>query len=233
MKNMDNRDWETWETHSEYGQTMEDRALGKAPLMEQIKQLVPLFKSVYKPGMSVLDIGCGVGHFFPALNKFGKIDYLGIDVTKSYIERAKRIFKDVKNAKFQVGDIFDLKLNKEFDTVICYMVLPFIPDYKKALDELSKVTKKDLFIRLLLSPGHTYIIKRYLDEKKFNYYNIYYEKEFVEYLNKIGFEDVKVYDDEFNLKMNKVDEWSTYTLGNMQISGNLILTWKVVHASKK
>lgn len=233
------RIWEQLWSEKAYGELMKKRALGKEPEMEQIKQLARLVRKVYMPGMKVLDVGCGVGHFYPPLKKIDEnISYVGVDVSEHYLKLAKKIFAGEKNVKMSRDDIFDLKFKDgSFDIVICYMVLPFIPNWKKAVKELVRVTKKHLFIRLLLS-DFTYIIKIYkkghAENAPYEFYNIYSEGEFVDQLKASGAGTVEVLADKVKIKMKKKKElpFSTYTHGKLQIIGNIVLTWKVVHVSK-
>jgi ubiquinone/menaquinone biosynthesis C-methylase UbiE len=94
------------------------------------------------------------------------------------------------------GDIFDLRIDdNSYNIVICCMVLPFIPRWRKALSKLVRVTKKHLFLRLLLS-DYTYIIKIYKEGHKkgasYEYYNIYSERVFVGHLMRLGMRNVQV-----------------------------------------
>ena len=232
------RIWEHWDEKA-YGELMRRRALGLEPEMEQIKHLRKLVKKVYEPGMKVLDVGCGAGHFYPPLKKIDKdINYLGIDISDHYVKLAGELFAGEKNFEIRKGDIFRLDLDDDsYDITICYMVLPFIPNYEKAVKELMRVTKRHSFIRLLLS-DYTYIIKIYKEGFKegipFEYYNIYSEDEFVRYLKDLGAKEVEVMPDEFKIKLKKKKDmkFSTYTYGKLQIIGNIVLTWRVVHATK-
>jgi ubiquinone/menaquinone biosynthesis C-methylase UbiE len=234
------RIWEQLWSEKEYGELMKRRALGQEPEMEQIKQLTKLVRGVYKPGMKVLDVGCGAGHFYPSLRKIDKnISYVGVDISENYLKLARKIFAGEKNVKIGKEDIFGLKFKDgSFDIVICYMVLPFIPNWRKAVKELVRVTKRHLFIRLLLS-DFTYIVKiykkRHAENAPYEYYNIYSEKEFVNQLKAAGARKVKILEDEvkINIKRKKELPFSTYTYGKMQIIGNIVLTWKIVHASKR
>lgn len=58
------REWERLRDEKAYGELMKRRALGLEPEMEQVKQLVKLVRRVYTSGMKILDVGCGVCHFY-------------------------------------------------------------------------------------------------------------------------------------------------------------------------
>lgn len=235
------KEWEYGLEDDSHLFAMLKRATGKAPAMEQTKQLVELVGEIYRPGMRVLDVCCGAGHFYPALESIDKnIIYHGCDISIKYIAAARETFKEKANAGFFEGNIFNLPFpDNSYDIVFCYTTIQHFPDYREAVRELLRVTAKHLFMRLLLS-DHTYIIKRFkkglLDEKEqpaFVYYNIWNESEFVDYLeSNLGCREVKVYDDRFNVEIPKVNNWDTYTLAGMQISGNIILTWKHVRTVK-
>lgn len=238
---MGKRNWEYGLESQDHLSAMLKRATGGAPVMEQTKQLVELVREIYRPGMRVLDVCCGAGHFYPALESVDKnMIYHGCDLSAKCVAAAREVFKEKANVGFFEGDIFNLPfLDGSYDIVFCYTTLQHFPGYREAVRELLRVTAKYLFIRLLLS-DHTYIIKRFksglLDEKgqpAFVYYNIWDEGEFVNYLeNDLGCREVKVYDDRFNVEIPKANSWDTYTLAGMQISGNIILTWKHVRAVK-
>jgi SAM-dependent methyltransferase len=56
-------------------------------------------------GVSVLDVGCGMGDFFGWLTENGlRVDYTGVDITPPMIEIARRRFPD---ARFEVGNLMD------------------------------------------------------------------------------------------------------------------------------
>ena len=135
---MQARKWEPWHQDLDYGTVMQQRALGHEPEMEQTKQLVNLFRPYYRPGLSVIDAGCGAGHFYPSLLAVGEqIEYLGIDITKTYIQLARKTFMHDNRAKFAIADLFNMGIaNNAFDIGLCYMVLPFIPDYHRAFASL-------------------------------------------------------------------------------------------------
>ena len=66
----------------------------------------------------VLDVGCGTGGNAIALAELG-YDVVGIDISPSMIERAKRNARGVDNAEFLVMDMRNLTFRSEFDAAIC------------------------------------------------------------------------------------------------------------------
>jgi len=73
-----------------------------------------------KPGFSLADIGCGLGHFYEYLKKRKlpekwKIDYAGYDINPKLIEGASKKFPEVK---FAVRDILDGYFTEKFDFIV-------------------------------------------------------------------------------------------------------------------
>lgn len=98
-----------------------------------------------KPGMSVLDCGCGPGTITLDLAEAvapGKAT--GIDIEAAMIEQAKGIATErgIGNAVFQVDDITNLSFADDtFDVVFSSAVLEHLPDPVVALREVRRVLK--------------------------------------------------------------------------------------------
>ena len=79
-------------------------------------------------GKRVLDLGCNAGYWSLAAIEAGADFVLGIDGRQMHIDQANLVF-DVKGIeatryRFELSDIFDLKLNEEpFDIVLCLGLL--------------------------------------------------------------------------------------------------------------
>lgn len=85
-----------------------------------------------------LDLGCGTGDFSVL---FPSDKYLGIDVSKSYIDYAK---KKYKNYSFLVGDATNMNFDMKFDNVLILGMLHHLRDdeIRTILSLLCKILKR-------------------------------------------------------------------------------------------
>ena len=85
----------------------------------------------------ILDLGCGLGHFYPFLKKnFRTVNYTGIDIVPAFISCAK---KKYPRAKFICQDILVKDLNEKFDYV--FISGMFNNSMPRATSFLKKITK--------------------------------------------------------------------------------------------
>ena len=136
-----------------YGTLMLKRAQGKLPEMESSKSVSKVITNVISDGDKILDVGCGLGHYYISLKKRVKknFQYVGMDVIDDYMKRARIIFKDEINVDFKKGDIFNIPFkNKSFDIVMCNNFLHNLPSIDKPIHELMRVSKKYVVIRTLI-----------------------------------------------------------------------------------
>ena len=112
-----------------------------------------MLKNIILEGDKILDVGCGLGHYYISLKKRVKqeFQYVGIDVTEDYIKKAKIIFKDEENVNFRKGDIFNIPFkNDSFDIVMCNNFFHNLPSIDKPIHELLRVSKRYTIIRTLV-----------------------------------------------------------------------------------
>ena len=115
--------------------------LNRRDVTTHAAHLLPLLK----PGLRVLDFGCGPGTLtlgMAELVKPGEVH--GIDMEESQIEMAKSSAEKGghDNVLFQVGDVTDLPFEDDsFDVAHCHSVLMFVPDTLAALTEVKRVLK--------------------------------------------------------------------------------------------
>ncbi len=98
-----------------------------------------------RPGLRVLDFGCGPGTVSVGLAKAVEPGELhGVDMEESQIELARAVAESDRqgNAVFHVGDILHLPFEDgSFDVAHCHNVLMHIPDTQAVLTEVKRVLK--------------------------------------------------------------------------------------------
>lgn len=106
------------------------------------RQIYAKFLSYLEPGQRVLDAGCGDGVLSCMLGQRG-IKVIGIDISAPNIEGARRLAKEWGvSVTFLRTDLEDLPfLDNSFDVVLSSHVLEHLPNLKKGLRELYRVTR--------------------------------------------------------------------------------------------
>jgi SAM-dependent methyltransferase len=101
------------------------------------------FLAYTKKHAKILDLGCGNGRLCDFL-KPKEVSYLGIDHNSQLLDLARKNFPE---ARFQLDDIMDLKLEEEaFDNVFCIAAFHHIPTKKmrkKVLADVHRALKPD------------------------------------------------------------------------------------------
>lgn len=98
-----------------------------------------------KPGIRVLDVGCGPGSLSVGLAEAVSPGELrGVDVEPGQVEMAARAAAErwLGNAEFSVADVRDLPFGDgSFDLVHCSDTLAYVPDTGAALEEMKRVLR--------------------------------------------------------------------------------------------
>jgi ubiquinone/menaquinone biosynthesis C-methylase UbiE len=97
---------------------------------------------------AVLDAGCGTGRLVPYLLE--KIGPRGLLVEADFSEEMLRIAKSKGRQKrlfFVLADAEKIPFREKiFDAVICFALLPHLPDKKAALKEFHRILKPEKFL---------------------------------------------------------------------------------------
>jgi len=255
--------WKTWDKTPKYGDVFYDRATGKMPEMESSKAVASRISRLASAGDSILDVGCGGGHYLVSLDKtmVKPFSYTGVDATEYYIEKAKEAFSGKSAATglrcepvFDTGDIFNLQHDdNSFDIVFCSNVLLHLPSVTRPLSELVRVSRRYVLIRTLVGNEpfrimHVISPEEYNedgDPEKFNYFNIYSEsfmRSFISVLpgvKNVSFEP----DNDFNPDNIGSTEYVrggkevpvnlTRIINGMQVNNYIIEPWCFVLIEKK
>ena len=100
---------------------------------------------------TALEVGCGPGDLAKRLLPNLRCNrYVGTDIGKDEIEIAR---KQNPAHEFQVADVYSLPFsNKEFDLTIACEVMEHLKNPHKAIQEISRVTKKHLLLSVPSEP---------------------------------------------------------------------------------
>ena len=102
---------------------------------------VKMLSSHLKPGMSVLELGCGTGSFTRELARSGA-DIVAIDVSPELLEIAK-LNCSVPNVRFQIQNAYSLSYSEAvFDSVVGSSVLHHL-EIEEALRDVYRVLKPE------------------------------------------------------------------------------------------
>jgi ubiquinone/menaquinone biosynthesis C-methylase UbiE len=241
--------WQTWDNDKDYGQVLYQRAIGELPEMESSKAAAKILKAYMREGYRILDVGCGAGHYLRSYRREIKSDfsYTGLDATKNYIALAKKAFKGQQRVNFTTGDVYkiDYKSNN-FDIAVSNNLLQHLPSIQKPIEELCRVAKRMVILRMLVGE-RSFIIKEICNRGKefnnsgepqvFNFFNIY-SKDYMHYLlSKIKkVKEFKISEDtQFNprhiqqsVNENKGAYDVTTVMGKWQVNGYILEPWAFV-----
>lgn len=94
--------------------------------------------------ISILDIPCGTGRFFPFYTKH-RFKFIGMDISPDMVKEALK--KATYPDQVRIGNIFDIDTCTVFDVIICIRFLNLIKedDLKKAFAEMQRVGRRIIF----------------------------------------------------------------------------------------
>lgn len=139
----------------------------KKQYFETIKKIITSDK---KKSGSILDIGCASGDFLTLFKDKPEYSLHGFDFSKKLIKLAK---KKLPEANFRVDNILSPKINKKFDYCVSLGVLNIFDDFKKPLQNMIKLVKKNglLFIFTHINLNNINVRVRYQTQKSKNWYS--------------------------------------------------------------
>ncbi|HPI67021.1 MAG TPA: class I SAM-dependent methyltransferase [bacterium] len=114
-----------------------------------------LIEKHLRPGMKILDLGCGNGRLLKSLKKIEDFSYLGLDNCSALIEKAQENIKTLKHenikTKFVCQDILNLSqfTNNEFEVIFMMASFHHIPSRElreKLLSDIKRILKPGGFL---------------------------------------------------------------------------------------
>lgn len=140
----------------------------RADLLEKklLRQLLDVFSSV----QSLLEIGCGTGHF---TRYFATLlpSVVGLDISPAMLKEARSRDAD-KEIPYLMGDALRLPFSDaSFDVVAFITTLEFIDEPQQALREAGRVARRGLLLGVLNAHSLMGIARRLEGMKKTTVYN--------------------------------------------------------------
>lgn len=111
-----------------------------------------------RPAETLLDVGCGTGHFTRRFASEGILNVLGLDPNIDWLRfaAAHRVGAEL----FIAGDAVALPFaDRSVDITVSVAALCFVADQKRAISELVRVTRRRFAIGLLNRHSPLYLMK--------------------------------------------------------------------------
>jgi ubiquinone/menaquinone biosynthesis C-methylase UbiE len=130
--------WESWMNKHPDPFTSVHRGKDREQLEIGVKDVAE--KLSLRKGELFLDAGCGSGLFLSEIIKKVQVTGLGVDFSESHIRFAKENFPQIN---FLIASVEALPFPSScFDKILSYSVLHCLDDWKNAIDEFLRVSKK-------------------------------------------------------------------------------------------
>jgi trans-aconitate methyltransferase len=83
----------------------------------------------YAHNGNILCLGCGSGSLVEALSRDSFKTFIGVDLSRDAIEKAKRLEND--KIIFHLGDIYSFECNEKFNIIVFEESIYYIPPFKR------------------------------------------------------------------------------------------------------
>jgi len=113
------------------------------------KSIIDKILEIYRPGMAVLEAGCAMAGYYGVLRLFADVPrYCGVDITPLMLKRARSVYPEADFARMDIQRL-GFK-NDAFEIVFSTDVTMHLVGWRDALNELYRVTKNYLILRVRL-----------------------------------------------------------------------------------
>jgi len=145
--------------------------------------------------LDILEIGCGNGWLSHSLSRLQNSVVKGMDVNRTELEQADRVFDSVPNLTFMYGNIFDNILKQgEFDIVVFAASVHYFKDIKKLVNRVKQILKPGGEIHIIDSPFYNSPAEAELaKERTIAYYTKMEVPEMAQYYNHLTYQSLQVF----------------------------------------
>lgn len=155
-----------WENSAHIRELYRRRSAGVEPEMTCAEQAAELLAPLVSEGDTLLDAGCGSGHFFHSLrSRRIPVEYHGIDAAPTLVEigRAELTRHGLPAERLRALRIEDL--HGSVDHVLCMNVLTNVDNVHRPLERLAGMARRSLVLRESLgeTASSSYVRDDFLD----------------------------------------------------------------------
>jgi ubiquinone/menaquinone biosynthesis C-methylase UbiE len=103
-----------------------------------------------KQSLKILEVGCGNGWLSCQLSKIGDSKVTGIDINKTELRQAQRIFGEIDNLEFLMGEITDERIqSRKFDIIIFAASIQYFPSLDPTISSCLQILNANGEIHIL------------------------------------------------------------------------------------
>jgi len=196
-----NSKYNIWQHSAIIRKLYAERCRDEIEEMTCARQCAEILQPLLDEGATVLDAGCGSGYYWHSLRRYGvRCQYYGIDYAPTLIDIGRRLMPDYDLPATRLSTAMIEDLDTQYDAVVCFNVLPWLPHYHQALERLCAASNRYLLIRTALAPQEhiRYQLDGYLDDgyNHLNaYWNIYAQADFEGFMQERGFQIRQIRDE--------------------------------------
>lgn len=108
-------------------------------------------KTALRPGLRVLDIGCGTGSITKDIAELvGPTGYvIGVDNTESFILEGRNLFGHVSNLELVHSDIFNFDTEEKFDLIVSARTFQWISTIDSAVEKIKSLLRPNGQVSIL------------------------------------------------------------------------------------
>ena len=146
--------------------------------------------------LKILEVGCGNGWLCSQLSKIEKNKVTGLDINKTELLQAQRIFGNIDNLEFLMGGIGDERIqSRKFDIIIFAACIQYFPSFDEIISSCLQMLNANGEIHILDSHFYSYSEKaaardrseEYFESMGFSEMNQHYFHHEVQQLQKYNF----------------------------------------------